>query len=221
MPFPQPSEQYFRKVNLEITTVCNLTCPECSAATNGSGRRKAVHHPWEYFEEAARWLRGTESVVITGGEPTSHPKFAEFAPRFRALFGCRELILWTNGFKVKQYADLIRQTFDVVHTSLYDERTAPWNKKPNGDMVQFIKGEFRNATMEEPHIQLIDETRSGAICGRGIHGPITYADGKLWGCCVAPGLPSGRGLEPSQNWRDELMRLPLACGECGFSPAKN
>ena len=215
---PRPSEHYFRKVNLEITTACNLSCPECSAATNNTGKRPAHHHPWEYFEEAAKWIHGMDSLVVIGGEPTLHPKFAEFVPRFRALFGCREMVLWTNGFQVEKHQQVIRDNFDAVYASLYDERTAPWNKRPNGGLVQFVKGNFEHLTMEQPHISL-SHRGSGDICERGVHGPVTYADGKLYGCCVAMGLPDGIGVVPSENWRADVLNAPLPCSECCFSPA--
>ncbi len=218
MAFPQPDGHYWDKVNLEITTACNLTCPECSAQTNGNGKRIPRHHPWEYFVEAAKWIYGVKTIVVIGGEPTAHPRFAEFVPRFRELFGCREMILWTNGFQVEKYKDLIAGHFDAVYASLYDERTAPWNKKPNGALIQFIKGSFEHLTMEEPHIAW-SRRGSGAICERGQHGPVTYADGKLFGCCVAMAVDGGVGVTPSQNWREEIVRTPLPCGECCFSPA--
>lgn len=211
-----PAGRIFTKVNLEITTHCNLRCPECSA---GIGiNRKLQHHPWEYFEEAARWLYGIDSLVVIGGEPTLHPQFAEFIPEFRGLFGCREMVLWTNGFRVEQYKDIIAANFDAVYASLYDEQTAPWNKKPNGQLVQFVKSSFEHLTMEEPHIPR-SHRGSGAICERGVHGPITYADGKIFGCCVSMGLDEGVGVTPGPNWRAEVLATPLPCGECCFSPA--
>lgn len=205
------------KVNLEMTTVCNLACPECAAGINMS-LRKHVHHPWEYFVAAARWLFGIRSLVVIGGEPTAHPKFAEFVPKFRALFGCQEMILWTNGFKVQEYAEVIKANFDAVYASLYDEKTAPWIKRSNAADIQFVKLNFNHQTMEEPHVPR-SRRGSGAICERGIHGPIAYADGKIHGCCVSPGLPEGIGIEPSADWRERILRAPLPCSECCFSPA--
>ncbi len=204
------------KVNLELTTVCNLACPECAAGIN-MGLRKHVHHPWEYFVEASKWLYGIHTVVVIGGEPTSHPKFAEFVPKFRELFGCEELILWTNGFKVPQYTDLIKKVFDAVYVSLYDEINAPWNKRPNTDLVTFVKNTFTNSTMELAHTPR-SSRGGGGVCERGIHGPIAYADGLIHGCCVSPGLPEGKGIVPSENWRTEVLALELPCKECCFSP---
>ena len=211
--YPTPRE--FTKVNLELTTACNLTCPDCSAGTNGSGLRKVVHHPWEYFADAARWLQGIDSVVVIGGEPTAHPKFAEIVPKLRELFGCRELILWTNGFKVEKFRDLIKRTFDLVYASIYDAESGhEWNKKPNRAAVDLIQPD---AIAAAPHVPF-SRRGSGQICERGIHGPIAYADGKIYGCCVAMAVPGGIGVEPSPNWRAEVLATPLPCGNCCFSP---
>ena len=159
--YPTPRE--FTKVNLELTTACNLTCPDCSAGTNGSGLRKVVHHPWEYFADAARWLQGIDSVVVIGGEPTAHPKFAEIAPKLRELFGCRELILWTNGFKVEKFRDLIKRTFDLVYASIYDAESGhEWNKKTNRVAVELIQPD---AIAAAPHVPF-SRRGSGQICER-------------------------------------------------------
>ncbi len=182
------------------------------------GLRKHEHHPWEYFEQAAKWLYGIDSVVCIGGEPTSHPKFGEFAPKFRALFGCRELILWTNGFKAQEHAEALK-CFDAVYATLYDDRTAPWlnPKKHNTEAFNFIKINYPNLTNEEPHVPR-SHRGSGDICERGIHGPIAYADGKIYGCCVAVGLKEGIGVVPSDNWKQEVLATQLPCQECCFSP---
>lgn len=217
-PCPAPSDQYFRKFNLELTTACNLSCPDCAAATNNTGKRPVHHHPWEYFVEAARWIGGVDQLVVIGGEPTAHPKFAEFVPRLRALFGCREMILWTNGFKVREYADVIAENFDQVYASLYDERTAPWNRRPNGEAVQFVQINFPStATMELPHTPMSDRG-SGKLCERGIHGPLAYADGLIYGCCVAMAHSEGVGVRPSDQWQWEVLATPLPCSVCCFSP---
>lgn len=213
---PRPSPQYFRMLNLEITTVCNLACPDCSAGIN-MGLRRAVHHPWSYFVEAAPWLQGFEELIVIGGEPTSHPDFAEIVPRLRSLFGCKRLVLWTNGFKAREYEALIQSEFDAVYASLYDAHTAPWNKRPNGDLVQFVKDHFEHRTMELPHIPRA-RRGFGGICERGEHGPILYADGLIYGCCVSQSIAGGRGIKPGPHWRQEILDTPLPCQDCFLSP---
>lgn len=211
--YPTPRE--FDKVNLELTTACNLTCPDCSAQTNGNASaRRARHHSMEYFVEAAKWLRGIDTVVVIGGEPTAHPKFAEIVPQLRDLFGCRDLILWTNGYRTAKYADLIKQTFDKVYASIYDAESGhDWNKKSNRAAVELIAPDSIAAA---PHVTWTHRG-GGGICERGVHGPITYADGKIYGCCVAMAIPSGIGVEPGPNWREEVLRTSLPCVDCCFS----
>jgi len=68
--------------------------------------RKAEHYPWEYFAALAPYIYGIDRVDITGGEPTSHPQFGEFVPKFRELFGCKRLTLETNGFKARENVEV-------------------------------------------------------------------------------------------------------------------
>lgn len=85
-------------VQLDITTHCDRRCPDCCC---GIGiNRKLQHHPWEYFERVAPYLREIDRVDLFGGEPTVHPKFRQFVPRFKELFGCRLLTMTTDGCKV-------------------------------------------------------------------------------------------------------------------------
>lgn len=207
-----PTSREFDKVNLELTTQCNLRCPDCAAGV-GLGR-KLQHHPMEYFIEAGKWLHGIPTVVVIGGEPTAHPKFAEIVPRLRELFGCREMILWTNGYRVAKYADLIKRTFDKVYASIYDTESGhAWNKKSNRAAVELIAPD---AIAAAPHVTWTSRG-GGGICERGVHGPITYADGKIYGCCVAMAISSGIGVTPGPSWREEVLRTPLPCADCCFS----
>lgn len=101
-------------VSIEITTHCDLRCPDCCA---GVGMHRVLqHHPWAYFERAAVYLRGVDRVHISGGEPTLHPQFAEFLPKFRELFSCRILTMVSNGFRAEQYAPLLAQHLEDCET---------------------------------------------------------------------------------------------------------
>src|SRR6187397_352886 len=107
-------------VNLELTVHCNKRCPNCCA---GVGINRTLrHHPWHYFVEAARHLYGIERIHLTGGEPTMHPQFAEFVPKFRELFGCKILTMDTNGFLIAKYADVIVANLDWVNATDYEDR---------------------------------------------------------------------------------------------------
>ncbi len=85
---------------IEITDHCNLRCPTCYAA---SGPERATHRSLEAIEKMLDCVVRNEVepdvVQVSGGEPTSHPRF------FDVLDACRRrpirhLMLNTNGVRI-------------------------------------------------------------------------------------------------------------------------
>lgn len=172
------------------------------------GMRPAKHHPWEYFENAAKYIYGIERVDVFGGEPTTHPKFAEFIPRFRELFGCKVLSMTTDGFKVEQYADVLKH-LDFIQATPYDAKNQPAMVflQKSGSDVRFFPGDFAPR----------NRVGGGNPCERAFSETVAYADGKLWPCCPGPGIPGNVGLEPCADWREKILTHPMACGTCFLS----
>lgn len=201
-------------VCLEMTTHCSKRCPDCCA---GVGINRVLrHHPWEYFVEAAVWLKGINRIHITGGEPTMHPKFAEFAPRFRDLFGCQILTMVTNGYRVADYEGLIVETFDYINFSDYHDRR---------EALASIRCRMR-VDVEQPGLDgalFVPRAAAGQgrPCSRACWRSLgcSYADGAFWGCCVAQGLGNAVPLAPCDGWQAKLMAAPLPCETCFFSEA--
>ena len=201
-------------VNLDLTTHCNRRCPECCAGVGIN--RTLQHHDWPYFERAANFLHGVERINLTGGEPTAHPQFEEFVPHFRELFGCKLLTMSTNGYRVVRYIATIARNIDYVHLSDYGDGAAAlealeavgvktWIFDAGKDSLNFIKR----------------DQRGSQSCFRDCQksGTVAYADGKLYGCCVAPGIETAQGHAPAANWRTWVETLPLPCGDCLFAEA--
>lgn len=194
-------------VLLEITTHCDQRCPNC--CTGIGINRTLQHHDWEYFERAAAVLYGVERVHLTGGEPTLHPQFAEFVPRFKTLFDCQRLTLGTDGFRLGRYRDLIAEHIDEIHFSDYRlgrlvEIGVPFKMYDGGP----------KATNHIPR----SRRGSGQPCERAFGECVPYADGKLYGCCVAPGIDGAEGIVAGIDWRVAVRRAPLPCEHCWFSP---
>jgi len=195
-------------IAIDLTTVCNRACKDCSAAIN-MGQRPAIHHDMAYFERAGRALHGIERLHVTGGEPLTHPLFDELAGRLRGMFGCRTLTVQTNGFQAERHADALAK-FDHVYPSLYEN---------NADQVVFIAQRFPATVWPHGEAGFTPRSRrgTGAGCFRGQSGTVAFADGKLYGCCVAPGIAGAVGMEPTPDWRERVAELPLPCGDCWFS----
>lgn len=203
-------------LNLDLTTHCDRRCRNCCC---GIGiNRKLRHHPWSYFVNVAPFIQGLDRVNLTGGEPTLHPQFADFVPRFKALFGCRRLTLQTDGFRIEQHASVIRSHIDEVYFSHYatpkadDDLYLLDRIMPVGGLSIFRAGDGGANFVPR------DRRGSGRVCERGTDGLAAYADGLFYGCCVAPGVGGAVGIEPSMDWRDRILDVPLPCGDCWFSP---
>jgi MoaA/NifB/PqqE/SkfB family radical SAM enzyme len=198
---------------MDLTTHCDRRCPDCCC---GIGiNRKLQHHPWEYFEAVAPFIRGIERVNLTGGEPTIHPKFAEFVPRFKELFGCARLTMGTDGYGVVRHAKVINDHVDEVHFSNYHTKVtaAAWQslKSSTGRLLTFDAGRDASAFISR-------EIRGGGNpCSRGFSETVAYADGKFWPCCVSPGLDGTEGIEPCHDWREKILAVDMGCKQCMFS----
>src|ERR1017187_4482790 len=200
-------------LSVDLTTFCDRRCPNCSV---GIGiHRKLQHHPWEYFEQVAPYIQGMKEIKITGGEPTIHPQFAEFVPRFKDLFGCEKLTLNTDGFRVPMYRELIEKHFDHVYFTHYEtpvsERASAALAGIDVPLNTFMAG--NNAVKFTPR----SRRGAGGPCDRA--GLASYSDGKFYGCCVAPGIEGSVGIEPSMDWKQQIGSVPLPCKDCLFSPA--
>lgn len=197
---------------LEITTHCDQRCPNCCC---GIGiNRKLQHHAWEYFERAAAVFSGIERVHLTGGEPTLHPQFSEYVPRLKALFGCRLLTLQTDGYGVERHRGVIAAHIDRVFYSDY-------HRRPRAREVLVEIGKLTSeydAGEDAANFTPRSRRGSGRPCERAFGECVPYADGKLFGCCVAPGVDGAEGITPAADWREAVRRAPLPCTNCWFSP---
>ncbi len=205
-------------VNLDLTTHCNLRCANCCAAV-GLGR-KLQHHPWEYFEEAAKVLYGAERINLSGGEPTFHPQFGEFVPKLKALFGCRVLAMVTDGWGVTKHFDVIKACFDEIDFSYY--HTNPGAKATIQYHMPEIKLRIFDAGPNASNFTPRSQRGPGGPCERHWKrsGTIAYADGRIFGCCVAPGIEGAASASPSDlvSISEIALHVPEPpCRDCWWS----
>ena len=109
-------------VSVAVTTHCNMKCPDCCCGIPMREPSKREFYDWAYFEKAASVFYGMHRIHLAGGEPTLHPQFSEFAPKFRELFGCEKLTIETNGWGFKRFPETFK-VFDVIYASHYTENT--------------------------------------------------------------------------------------------------
>jgi hypothetical protein len=207
-----------RNVNLDLTTFCDRACPNCCAATNGKLFRPQVHHDWAYFERAAKVLYGIERVLLCGGEPTYHPAFAAFVPRFKALFGCQVLAMVTDGWGVERYCDTIDQWIDEIDFTDYHTGRLGYM---NNYVATLVDVRVFDAGRRMENFTPRSRVGGGNPCERAWwrSGTVAYADGKVYGCCVAPGIEGATGVEfedPILSCDDRAIPT-VPCAICFFS----
>ena len=83
---------------LEITDVCNLECPLCFAASGPAGRFFMTQEEALARIDGVVQKRGTlDIVMLSGGEPTAHPRFQEILAAVAAHPHVKRVMLNTNG----------------------------------------------------------------------------------------------------------------------------
>jgi len=204
-------------IHLALTTACDRNCPECCCAI---GKRPAVHFSWEYFEDAARFLCGIDRIRVTGGEPTCHPQFSEFIPKFKALFGCRILQMDTNCFRIRENAAVLHHFDELMLTQYGAEGINGTGPGDNSAEIQWTRQNYHGTIWlnDLSKIGFVPEILrgGGGICYRGKNEIAAYSGGRLYGCCVGPGLPMAASIPLTADWRTQ-PEIPVPCRECRFS----
>ena len=201
----------YHEVAILVTTFCNRQCPECCYRIPGHEMLAPTHYDWAYFEHAATFLRGLAVLFISGGEPTVHPEFGRILREFDALFEPDVLELITNGYNLPRYADEWHRLDRIIINDFSgDERSHA--------AVAAVQAWDPARLVVEPGLHTdLKERGSGRPCMRRTIA--AYAAGRLYPCCVAPGIPGAASMAPTRDWRETLERIPLACDRCCFSPA--
>ena len=203
----------YAHVNLLVTTHCNRACPDCCCGMPRHVLGPPQHYPWGYFTHAATFLRGLETLTITGGEATLHPQFGRILREFDGLFEPINLELMTNGCDLLRY----RADWDQSHVTRIMITDFDGDARSHAAIAAVRAWDpARLAVYPSAHV---DVTRrgSGRPCGR--RAIAAYAAGRLWPCCVSPGIPGAASMDPARDWRTALERVPLACADCCFSPS--
>jgi hypothetical protein len=98
-----------RNLEMHVAHSCNLACESCSHYSN------QAHKGLLEIEEAERWMLAWSERVrpaifsLLGGEPTIHPRLAEFVPVARRCWPASEIRIVTNGFLLSRHPDLPRR----------------------------------------------------------------------------------------------------------------
>jgi hypothetical protein len=94
------------RLQIHVTHACNLTCESCSHYSNHG------HNGQIDPEDAERWFAAwsgraaVRQFNLLGGEPTVHPRLAEFVPVVREHWPEARIKIITNGFFLDRHPTL-------------------------------------------------------------------------------------------------------------------
>ncbi len=233
VPFGRPEVPL---LELHVTHACNLACESCSHYSD-HGHRGNLDP-----SEADRWMAAwsgrlrVDHFNLLGGEPTIHPRLAEFVTLVRRHWPDARISIVTNGFFLHRHPDLpaaLRAAgradiwLSVHHgDAAYTERLRParemlanWQRdhgievhiRPSLD--QWTR-RYRGFGAEMLPFEDGRPRRSWEICPSRWYKQLH--DGKIWKCppLAYLGMQKAR-YELSEQWDPYLRYRPLdpSCGD--------
>lgn len=205
-------------ISFALTTHCNMACPDCVAGITRMDKADKKFYDWDYILMSAKYLYGIDRINLTGGEPSIHPKFSEWVPKLKELFGCKVLSVWTNGTMFRKKPD-VWQYFDEIHCSNYTKDSYVGSPDNTAD-IAWIKERLKGSktkvfSTEVEHLPF--GSNGTKPCFRAYSETVEYVDGRLYGCCASSGLPTKVNIPLTDKWREEILTVYPPCHECLFA----
>jgi len=199
-------------IQIELTDACTLACSNC---TRNVGHLTPFFITFDEFKKAIDSLNGFNGIAgFMGGEPTLHPKFAEFC-EYALSVRPRELLgLWSvfpDAPKYKAYAPLICKTFGNI---LLNDHTL------DNIMHGPIHVGIQEVVKDEAEMwQLIDScwvqnSWSASINQRGAY----FCEVAAANALLYPDRPDGWKVEPGwwkRTPKDFKEQMEASCPSCG------
>lgn len=114
-------------VTYYVTTQCNLNCQYCEefgARLNSNGN----HANLESAKKILGVIRsGTDNLVLTGGEPLTHPNIEELVTFAKTTLGFTRLTMLTNGYLLGEHEALLPH-LDRLVVSIDSVDPNEWHK---------------------------------------------------------------------------------------------
>jgi len=212
------------RVELEITTACNLSCYHCdrSSGQAPSSERMSVEQIAKFIDESLKLEKKWVGFEILGGEPTLHPhliKIIEILLDYKANFKECNLLLVSNGYgpKVNDVLDELKKSFLVP-----DQISIKNTKKQKLNQLSFNPYNF--APIDIKHFEKDDFSRGCRIiedCGLGLTRYGFYCCGA--GAAIDRVYGYNIGLKHIAEITQERLETQrkILCRVCGHYIGKN
>jgi len=208
---PSLQPQGLSSLIIEVTDDCNFECPTCIAGSKpGAGKTKRLSTIEKMIATAESSSRKPDILMISGGEPTIHPKIIEIL-KLACASSISHVILITNGKRIAEETTFVKalatlpKKFEIYLQ--FDSLEPKVLKDLRGEDYSEIR---KNAvkTLCEYHIPttLVCVVKAGLndnLCGEVIRYALKYPN--IVGVTYQPIRASGR--TESLTHRDQIIDL--------------
>lgn len=98
-------------MSIVATNKCQRSCPYCINSETDHNLNLPINKAIESIKYTVDWF-GVKEAIILGGEPTLHPDLFELLKKLRTESGLKMIRLTTNGIKLKNNPEFIKQLID-------------------------------------------------------------------------------------------------------------
>lgn len=191
---------------LEITRACNLRCPTCYADARGHEMMEiaeAEHRMKAFLSRQPR----LDVLMLSGGEPTIHPRFLEILDRALAL-PIDRVVVNTNGLRLTQSPELVealarRKERIELYFSFASFRPAVHERLYGTDLVERKREALRIACDAGLFVNLVPTVEAGVNDDEiGDLYRFALAHPTVCGITYQPAMDNGRfehGYDPSNR----------------------
>ena len=143
-PLIDPWGRQIRYVRLSLTDRCNFRCRYCMPIEGVEWMPRADLLSFEELTRVGRILTelGVDKLRLTGGEPTLRRDLVQLVEQLAALPGLRDLALTTNGWRLEELAEPLKEagltrlniSLDTLNPERFKELTG------GGELAPVLRG---------------------------------------------------------------------------------
>ena len=216
------NKSVYAGIHLFLTTKCNLKCPNCSAGIHKF--HKETFTSIEDIKRMAPFFQNLEHLYLTGGEPTLHPDFFLISANIRDWYKPKKLLLWTNGY-VSYNKILAFKYYDTIHVTQYDENSYEGSPNNKEQIEKVLRVFYNNRLFEERNTKILvgdvahfdmKHNKGGNPCERINYGLYPVIHGRVYPCCVAPGVGTTKSVPVNERWLENITKTDVPCENCVF-----
>ncbi len=204
-------------IHIDITNKCIFSCANCYKFVGHLDRPYFMN--LETVKKAIDSLEGFQGrIVISGGEPTLHPDFAEICRYLRKKVPPDQRYLQTTGYKLRDYKSVIKKSFSRrVQLNDHTDQTHEYHP-----MLVAIEDVVTDDSLREDLIKKcwVRESWSSVINEKGCFScEVAGAFDVLYN--GPGGLPIEKGwwAKSHEHFKEQMERYCCQCGAALPQPA--